>query len=68
MNPERWVKPAIGQGAIQKRLATVKIEINLLTEQITVCAGINNGLNYTSYKSYILLEKQKIIRQIWVLH
>lgn len=48
MNPERWAKPAIGQGAIQRRLETVKQDINLLTEQVTVCAGIKIGLDYTS--------------------
>ncbi|RCX14385.1 uncharacterized protein YPO0396 [Anaerobacterium chartisolvens] len=48
MNPERWAKPAIGQGAIQRRLETVKQEINFLTEQVTVCAGIKIGLDYIS--------------------
>lgn len=48
MNPERWAKPAIGQGAIQRRLDAVKREISVLTERVTVCAGIKIGLDYTS--------------------
>lgn len=48
MNPERWAKPAIGQGAIQRRLDAVKQEINVLTERVAICAGIKIGLDYTS--------------------
>lgn len=48
MNPERWAKPAIGLGAIQRRLESVKQEIELLTEQVTVCSGIKIGLDYIS--------------------
>ena len=48
MNPERWAKPAIGQGAIQRRLDAVKREISVLTERVTVCAGIKIGLDYTN--------------------
>jgi len=45
MNPERWSKPAIGQGAIRRRLDAVKNEINMLAEQITVYASIKTGLD-----------------------
>ena len=45
MNPERWKVPAIGQGAIKRRLEAVKNEISILTEQVTVCAGIIEGLD-----------------------
>lgn len=45
MNPERWSKPAIGQGAIQRRLETVKRELNILTEQSVVCANLKTGLD-----------------------
>jgi uncharacterized protein YPO0396 len=45
MNPERWSKPAIGQGAIQRRLDTVKMEINSLTEKVAVCANVKMGLD-----------------------
>jgi len=44
MHPDRWAKPAIGQGAIQKRLDVVKKDIALLVEQITACAGVKLGL------------------------
>lgn len=44
MNPERWSKPAIGQGAIRRRLVTVKNEIAILVEQIAICASIKVGL------------------------
>lgn len=48
MNPERWAKPAIGQGAIRERLVVVKNEINLLIERITVCASVKTGLEAAS--------------------
>lgn len=40
MNPDRWAKPAIGQGAIQQRLEDVKREIKELTDKIAVCASV----------------------------
>lgn len=46
MNPNRWAKPAIGQGAILKRLEAVKAEIAVLLEQISLCASIKTGLQY----------------------
>jgi len=48
INPERWSRPAIGQGAIQRRLDTVKTEIKLLTEQLGVCANVKLGLDITN--------------------
>jgi len=44
INHERWRYPAIGQGAILRRLEEVKSELNLLTKQTAVCAGIINGI------------------------
>ncbi|MDR2648319.1 MAG: hypothetical protein LBB94_01165, partial [Clostridiales bacterium] len=44
MNPERWAKPAIGQGAIQKRLDAVKSEIERLMEQIAACSGVKTAI------------------------
>jgi ribosomal protein S17E len=46
MNPERWRKPAIGQDAIKRRLESVKQEIALMTEQITLFANVKTGLDY----------------------
>jgi len=44
IHPERWMKPAIGQGAIQKRLAAVKLTVAALVEQIAACAGVKLSL------------------------
>ncbi|WP_169834399.1 SbcC/MukB-like Walker B domain-containing protein [Paenibacillus donghaensis] len=43
MNPDRWAKPAIGQGAIRQRLEDVKREIKELTDIIAVCASVKNA-------------------------
>ena len=48
MNPLRWAKPAIGFGAIRRRLEAVKKEIDLLTKQITACASVKIGLDSVS--------------------
>jgi energy-coupling factor transporter ATP-binding protein EcfA2 len=48
MNPERWAKPAIGQGAIRRRLEDVKQEIEALVQQITACATVKTGLQFGS--------------------
>jgi energy-coupling factor transporter ATP-binding protein EcfA2 len=48
MNPDRWAKPAIGQGAIQRRLEDVKKEIDALVQQITACATVKIGLQLGS--------------------
>ena len=53
MNPERWKVPAIGKGAIKRRLEAVKNEIIVLTEQTTVCAGIITGLDAASSLSIL---------------
>ena len=58
MNPERWSKPAIGQGAIRRRLETVKNEINLLIEQITACSSVKIGLG--SANSLAILSTSEI--------
>lgn len=47
MNPSRWAKPAIGQGAIQRRLDAVKRECVSLSEQVAVCSGVKLGLDHT---------------------
>ena len=44
MNPERWRYPAIGQGAILRRLEEVKNELSLLTSQTAVCSSILTGI------------------------
>ncbi len=44
MNPERWAKPAIGQGAIRRRLEDVKREMNRLVSQIDACAAVLIGV------------------------
>ena len=46
MNPDRWAKPAIGQGAIRQRLEDVKREIAVLTEKIAVCASAKNAFQF----------------------
>lgn len=43
MNPDRWAKPAIGQGAIRQRLEDVKKEIAKLTNKIAVCASVKTA-------------------------
>jgi energy-coupling factor transporter ATP-binding protein EcfA2 len=48
MNPDRWAKPAIGQGAIRQRLEDVKKEILVLTEKITICASVKTAFQYGS--------------------
>ena len=48
INPDRWAKPAIGQGAILRRLDAVKREISLLTEQFAICASLKAGLDEAS--------------------
>ena len=48
MNPERWKQPAIGQGAIYRRLVTVKKEITKLAQQIMVCASAKIGIDLCS--------------------
>ncbi|MDR2571636.1 MAG: hypothetical protein LBD23_15275 [Oscillospiraceae bacterium] len=48
INPNRWSRPAIGQGAIERRLSAVRAEIELLTEQLGVCASLKTGLDATS--------------------
>lgn len=48
MNPERWAKPAIGQGAIRRRLEDVKKEIDALVQQIAACATVKTGLQLGS--------------------
>ena len=58
MNPSRWSIPAIGQGAIKRRLEAVKNEISLLTEQITLCASLKTGLDAAS--SLIILSGAEI--------
>jgi len=46
INPKTWSRPAIGQGAIQRRLAAVKHDIAILTEQISVCSNVITGLSF----------------------
>lgn len=48
MNPERWAKPAIGQSAIRRRLEVVKIELTMLTNQISACATAKAGIDLCS--------------------
>lgn len=48
MNPITWSKPAIGQGAIQKRLLSVKAEMEALVESITVYATVKIAVKNTS--------------------
>jgi uncharacterized protein YPO0396 len=48
MNPERWARPAIGQGAIQKRLHDVRTEIQLLTQEIIAYAEMKIGIENVS--------------------
>ena len=48
MDPKRWSKPAIGQGAIQRRLEDVKKEMDVLVQQIAACATIKTGLRLSS--------------------
>ena len=45
MNPERWKNPAIGQGAIQRRLDAVIKELEVLGRQITACSSVRTGLD-----------------------
>jgi uncharacterized protein YPO0396 len=40
MNPARWAKPAIGQGAIQRRLAAVRREIAETDESLAVLGSL----------------------------
>ncbi|GHU43806.1 ATPase [Clostridia bacterium] len=62
MHPKRWDKPAIGQGAIQRRLVAVKEKIALLSGQITACADIKSGLENTGKLSLLSdSEIEKII-------
>lgn len=48
MNPERWAKPAIGQGAIRQRLEDVRIEIAELTDKIGICSSIKTAFQLGS--------------------
>lgn len=48
MNPERWAKPAIGQGAIRQRLEDVKREIAELTDKIGICSSIKTAFQLGS--------------------
>jgi len=48
MNPERWAKPAIGQSAIRRRLDAVKLELTMLTNQISACATAKAGIDLCS--------------------
>jgi uncharacterized protein YPO0396 len=58
INPERFAKPAIGQGAILRRLATVKKEIKYITEQIAQCFDVKKGLDNTG--SLVVLSQAEI--------
>jgi energy-coupling factor transporter ATP-binding protein EcfA2 len=40
MNPERWARPAIGQGAIRQRLGDVKREIEAITGELAVLGDL----------------------------
>lgn len=44
IHPKRFEKPAIGQGAIQRRLDAVKQELENIAEQVSVCTSVNVGL------------------------
>lgn len=48
MNPSTWSKPAIGQGAIQKRLLSVKAEMDALVECISAYSSIKIAIGSTS--------------------
>jgi len=48
MNPDRWAKPAIGQSAIRRRLDAVKLELIMLTNQISACATAKAGIDLCS--------------------
>lgn len=62
MNPERWLKPAIGQGAIRQRLEDVKNEVSVLTEQIATCASTKIAFEFGSTLSSLSgLEGEQIV-------
>lgn len=44
MNPDRWAKPAIGQGAIRQRLEDVQHEIAVLAELTIICSSGKNAV------------------------
>ena len=60
MNPKRWSKPAIGQGAILQRIDAVKADLEQVGKQLVACSVLNEGLN--SVKNTKLLSSAEIER------
>jgi energy-coupling factor transporter ATP-binding protein EcfA2 len=60
MSPERWSKPAIGQSAIRLRLEVVENEINVLENQLAICASVITGLDAVG--SLVVLNDTEIER------
>jgi len=60
MNPKRWSKPAIGQGAILQRIDAVKVDLEQVGIQLVACSVLNEGLN--SVRNTKLLSSAEIER------
>ncbi|MCL2121892.1 MAG: hypothetical protein FWH28_06535, partial [Clostridiales bacterium] len=45
INPERWARPAIGQGAIRRRLEAISQELRLLTAQAAAYSSLLVGFH-----------------------
>jgi len=62
MNKARWANPAIGQGAILRRIDTVKADLEQIGNQIIACSVLSKSLN--SVKTMNMLGATEIERII----